>query len=93
MLKNTITSLVLLLLTSLAVIHAQNCNNAQHTGEGTFYGGVAGSAGGNCGIPVAANDFDHCALNNQDYNTSQACGACIEVTSKSGKSVVVKVVV
>lgn len=90
--KNIMTSLSIFLLAGWAVVNAQNCNDAEHSGEGTFYGGVAGGAGGNCGIPVAANDFDHCALNNQDYNTSQACGACLEVKSASGKKVVVKVV-
>ncbi|OJJ18733.1 hypothetical protein BKI52_24340 [marine bacterium AO1-C] len=91
-LKNIMTSFAIFLWAGWATVYAQNCNNAQHTGEGTFYGGVAGSAGGNCGIPVAADDFNHCALNNQDYNTSQACGACLEVKSASGKSIIVKVV-
>lgn len=62
-------------------------------GKATFYGGVAGSAGGNCGLPVRANDFMHAALNTRDYNGSQACGAFIRVTSRAtGKSVVVQVV-
>jgi len=90
--QNITISLAIFLLTGWTIISAQNCNNLPHSGEGTFYGGIAGSAGGNCGIPVAANDFNHCALNNQDYNTSQACGACLEVKSASGKSVIVKVV-
>jgi len=85
-------SLTVFVMASWVATYAQNCNNSQHAGEGTFYGGIAGSAGGNCGIPVAADDFYHFALNNQDYNTSQACGACLEVKSASGKSVIVKVV-
>jgi len=85
-------SLTVFVMASWVATYAQNCNNSQHSGEGTFYGGIAGSAGGNCGIPVATDDFYHCALNNQDYNTSQACGACLEVKSASGKSVIVKVV-
>ena len=64
------------------------CNDAVHSGEGTFYGGVAGSSGGNCSLPVADNDFAHCALNNQDYDTSAACGACLEVSGKKGKTIV-----
>ncbi len=75
-----------------AVIQAQNCNDDIHKGEGTFYGGVAGSSGGNCGLPVPADDFLHCALNTIDYNGSQACGACIEVEGTKGKSIVLKVV-
>ncbi len=75
------------------VTNAQNNFNKVHSGEATFYGGVAGSAGGNCGLPVAAGDFNHAAMNHTDYNNSQACGACAQVTSKAtGKSVIVKIV-
>ncbi len=64
------------------------CNDAVRTGEATFYGGIAGSSGGNCSLPVDANDFMHCALNNTDYNNSNACGACLEVTGSRGKTIV-----
>ncbi|WP_240491694.1 expansin EXLX1 family cellulose-binding protein [Flavivirga aquatica] len=73
-------------------LYAQECNDEIHLGEGTFYGGVSGSSGGNCGLPVAADDFLNCALNTFDYDGSQACGACIEVTSSINKSVILKVV-
>ncbi|HAS45524.1 MAG TPA: hypothetical protein DCS93_33880, partial [Microscillaceae bacterium] len=49
--------------------------------------------GGNCGLPVAVGDFNHAAMNHTDYDNSQACGACAEVTSKAtGRSVIVKIV-
>ncbi|MHA7058219.1 expansin EXLX1 family cellulose-binding protein [Aquimarina sp. M1] len=70
---------------------AQECNNTVHTGEGTFYDGVAGGTFGNCSLPVVAGDYMHCALNNFDYNGSNACGACIEVTGAKG-SVVLTIV-
>ncbi len=64
------------------------CNDSIKSGEATFYGGVAGSEGGNCSLPVAVNDFMHCALNNTDYDESNACGACLEVTGSRGKTIV-----
>ncbi len=84
--------LAIVLFFGISMLNAQNCNDAIHSGEGTFYGGVAGSAGGNCGLPVPADDFLHCALNTIDYNGSQACGACVEVEGTKGKSIVLKVV-
>jgi len=72
-------------------IFSQNCNDKLHTGEGTFYGGVDGGATGNCSLPVAQGDFFHCALNNIDYDGSNTCGSCIEVTGPKG-SVTLKVV-
>ncbi|WP_010523172.1 expansin EXLX1 family cellulose-binding protein [Aquimarina agarivorans] len=84
--------LVIAFFLAISVINAQNCDTTIHSGEGTFYGGVAGSSAGNCGLPLAADDILHCALNTIDYNGSQACGACIKVEGTAGKSVVVKVV-
>lgn len=81
----------ILLLLNLNYSFAQNCNNAIHVGEGTFYGGVAGSSGGNCSLPVDVGDFMHCAMNHTDYDGSNACGACLEVTGSRG-STIVKVV-
>jgi len=43
--------------------YAQQCNDEINTGEDTFYGGIAGSSGGNCSLPVAVGDFMHCAMN------------------------------
>jgi len=40
---------------------------------------------------LATGDYMHCALNNFDYDGSNACGACIEVTGAKG-SVILKVV-
>ncbi|WP_188112135.1 expansin EXLX1 family cellulose-binding protein [Aquimarina sp. RZ0] len=67
------------------------CNDGIKNGEATFYGGVSGSSGGNCSLPVAIDDFMHAALNTVDYDGSNACGACLEVTGSSG-SAIVKVV-
>ncbi|MBW1295578.1 expansin EXLX1 family cellulose-binding protein [Aquimarina litoralis] len=75
----------------LFTLSAQNCNDAVHTGEGTYYDGVDGGVFGNCSLPVADGDHMHCALNNIDYDGSNACGACIEVTGPKG-SVRLKVV-
>lgn len=72
-------------------LQAQNCNDAVHAGEGTYYNGVAGSTSGNCSLPVDAGDTLHCALNTLDYDNSNACGASIKVSGPKG-SVVLKVV-
>ncbi|WP_299315412.1 expansin EXLX1 family cellulose-binding protein [uncultured Aquimarina sp.] len=80
-----------LVVISFIKISAQECNDTVHTGEGTFYDGVAGGTFGNCSLPVAAGDYMHCALNNIDYDGSNACGACIEVTGVKG-SVILNVV-
>ncbi|WP_299898855.1 expansin EXLX1 family cellulose-binding protein [uncultured Aquimarina sp.] len=72
-------------------LNAQNCNDTVHTGEGTYYDGVDGGIFGNCSLPVATGDYMHCALNTIDYDSSNACGACIEVTGAKG-SVQLKVV-
>jgi len=45
----------------------------------------------NCSLPVVSGDYMHCALNNFDYDGSNACGACIEVIGAKG-SVILKVV-
>ena len=39
------------------------CNDIWYEGDGTQYGGVAGSSGGNCGLLVDIDDFYHCAMN------------------------------
>ena len=71
---------------------AQECfYDTTYSGEGTFYDGVAGSSSGNCSLPVAQGDFLHCALNNINYDGSNACGACITVTGPKG-SVTLQVV-
>jgi len=87
---------VILILITLIISYgstAQICDSLtkMHHGEGTFYGGVAGSSGGNCGIPVPLDDTLHCGLNNIDYDTANACGACIQIWGPKG-DVVVKVV-
>ncbi len=85
MLHKTLFFLIFLFTQALAF---SQCNDDVKSGEGTFYGGIAGSSGGNCSLPVAANDFMHCALNNTDYQNSNACGACLEVTGSLGKTIV-----
>ncbi len=65
--------------------------NSIHSGEGTYYVGVAGSASGNCSIDVAAGDYLHCALNSIDYDNATACGGYIKVNGQKG-SVVLQVV-
>lgn len=80
-----------LLFFSLFQSSAQQCYNTTYSGEGTFYDGVAGSSAGNCSLPVAEGDYFHCALNNIQYDNSNACGACVTVTGPKG-SIVLKVV-
>ncbi|MFN8438850.1 MAG: hypothetical protein U0V72_14675 [Cytophagales bacterium] len=48
----------------------ENCDKMLlwHHGEGTYYGGVAGSEGGNCSLPLAADDTLHVAMNHVDYD-------------------------
>ena len=60
------------------------CNNDTHLGEGTYYGGIAGTSGGHCSLPVAANNMMHVAMNAADYNGSSSCGACVEITGPNG---------
>ncbi len=70
---------------------AQNCNDTIYKGEGTFYGGIAGSSSGNCSLPVETGDYYHCAINNSQYDTSNACGSFVEVTGPNG-TITLKVV-
>lgn len=67
------------------------CDSTWYTGEGTQYGGIAGSNGGNCGIFVEEGDFYHCAMNHIQYDSSYACGACVKVQGPIGE-ITVKVV-
>ncbi len=69
----------------------EECDTIWYSGEGTQYGGIAGSNGGNCGIYVDENDFLHCAMNHTQYDSSYACGACVKVTGPIGE-ITVKVV-
>ncbi|KQU66041.1 MULTISPECIES: expansin EXLX1 family cellulose-binding protein [unclassified Rhizobacter] len=67
---------------------AQGNYQQQHTGQGTFYGY---GGGGNCSFPQPTGILT-AAMNTADYNTAQACGACIEVTNlNTQQSTVVRV--
>lgn len=57
----------------------KSCNDEWFSGEGTQYGGIAGSDGGNCGIYVEEGDFYHCAMNHIQYDSSSACGGCVRI--------------
>jgi expansin (peptidoglycan-binding protein) len=59
-----------------------------YTGEGTFYGATGE---GNCSYE-ATTDRMIAAMNQTDYQNSQACGAYVAVTGPSGASVTVKIV-
>lgn len=89
----TLTLLALCLLTRLTAnaFPIQACDTTWYTGEGTQYGGVAGSNGGNCGIYVEEDDIFHCAMNHSQYDSSFACGACVRAFGPLGE-VTVKVV-
>lgn len=83
----TFTYLIFLLSHSLLL--AQNFD--LKSGDGTFYDSIAGTASGNCGIFIEADDFNYCALNTIDYNNAKACGGYIEVFGRLG-SVILQVV-
>lgn len=59
-----------------------------YTGEGTFYGATGE---GNCSYE-ASSDRMIAAMNELDYENSQACGAYVAVTGPTGNTVTVKVV-
>lgn len=74
------------LLAGLQLTAAAQGNYQQtHTGQGTFYGY---GGGGNCSLPKPT-DILTAAMNTADYNTAQACGACIEVTNLNTQQKVV----
>lgn len=90
--KKIFTSITLLLTAAMAqAFPIAECDTTWYTGEGTQYGGVAGSNGGNCGIYVEEDDFLHCAMNHTQYDSSYACGACVRVFGPLGE-LTVKVV-
>lgn len=59
-----------------------------YTGDGTFYGATGA---GNC-LYEASSDRMIGAMNQQDYENSQACGAYVRVTGPTGKALMIKVV-
>jgi expansin (peptidoglycan-binding protein) len=59
-----------------------------YTGRGTFY---AATGAGNCSYD-ASSDLMVGAMNQQDYENSQACGAYLAVTGPTGKTITIKVV-
>ncbi len=84
MAKKFLWTLVLSLLALTPAFSQSFCDTTWYTGEGTQYGGVAGSNGGNCGIWVDEDDIYTCALNHSQYDSSMACGACIHVYGPIG---------
>ncbi len=84
-------TLLFLFNTLLHAFPITECDTTWYTGEGTQYGGVAGSNGGNCGIYVPEDEFLHCAMNHTQYDSSYACGACVRVFGPLGE-ITVKVV-
>ena len=88
--KHTTTRL-LFFLSFCSILTAQNCYDTTYTGDGTFYDSIAGTSSGNCGTPIAIDEYQYCALNNFQYNNSEACEACINVTGPKG-SVLLRVV-
>lgn len=89
--KQIIKGLLLSVLFASETSAQTYCDTTWFTGEGTQYGGVAGSNGGNCGIWVDEDDIYTCALNHSQYDSSMACGACIHVYGPIG-DVTIKVV-
>jgi expansin (peptidoglycan-binding protein) len=59
-----------------------------YTGVATFY---AATGAGNCSFD-ASSDLMVAAMNQQDYENSQACGAFLAVTGPNGSTVKIKVV-
>ncbi len=79
------TLLFLLSLMSTSLFSQTACDTTWFTGEGTQYGGIAGTNGGNCGIFVDEGDFYHCAMNHEQYDGSMTCGACVHVIGPIGE--------
>lgn len=79
------TLLSILTLVSASVYAQTACDTTWFTGEGTQYGGIAGTNGGNCGIFVDEGDFYHCAMNHEQYDGSMTCGACVHVIGPIGE--------
>lgn len=76
-----------LLLAWLPAAHAAQGYDQPHVGKATHYV-VTGL--GNCSVQTS--DIPTAAMNQIEYNNSEACGACIEVTNQNNnKSVVVKI--
>jgi expansin (peptidoglycan-binding protein) len=87
--RRSIAALIGSLLMGGPLVAAAQGNYQQtHTGQGTFYGY---GGGGNCSFPKPTGILT-AAMNTADYDTAQACGACIEVTNlNTQQSVVVRV--
>lgn len=79
------TLLSILTLVSASLYAQTECDTTWFTGEGTQYGGIAGTNGGNCGIFVDEGDFYHCAMNHEQYDGSMTCGACVHVIGPIGE--------
>lgn len=86
--KHVFLLFFLILFSSATVAQSTHCEDAWYAGEGTQYGGIAGSAGGHCGIPVASGDIYHAAMNHEQYAASQACGACVRILGPKGEATV-----
>ena len=69
-----------------AVVSCQAAS--EQSGEATYYDA---DGSGNCSFDPIPGDFLVAALNDADYDTASACGACAEVTGPSG-AVVVRIV-
>jgi expansin (peptidoglycan-binding protein) len=65
--------------------HSLGCTSTWYEGEGTYYGGVAGGAGGHCGIYVDSGDFYHAAMNHIQYDSSNTCGVCVRILGPKGE--------
>lgn len=79
------TLLFILSIISASAFAQTACDTTWFTGEGTQYGGIAGTNGGNCGIFVDEEDFYHCAMNHEQYDESMTCGACVHVIGPIGE--------
>lgn len=58
-----------------------------YIGEGTFYGY---GGGGNCSFETPINPVMTCAMNNYQYDSSNACGSCVHINGPKGQ-VILKV--
>lgn len=67
---------------------APTCDQAMHSGEGTYYDADGSGA---CSFPATPDDLMVGAMNLTDYADSAVCGTCLDLTGPSG-SVTVRVV-
>jgi len=70
----------------IVAANSQNClDGTTYSGTATYYSFIGI---GNCGDSIKTSSMNTVALNNTMYDSSNACGSCLEVTGKLGSVIV-----